>query len=498
MKNNNYSIENVENNGDCFFAVLREAFIGIPLVVEVKELRQILVDHMEDKTFRVRMDRFKMFKNAVTKAKIAKSEINKTYKKKKKDLLKIFNDKKKASQSEGVSDQDKKKFIAEALAAKNEWSAERKRLTGIEKKKTEEVKIAEADLLEYNMMKDVSTIEQFKNKIKTTEYWADEWAIKKLEGLLNIKMIIFSKEKFEGGELEGVLHCGGEIAKHVLDKGVFKPQYYIMAVHTGNHYKLVKYKDRRIYKFNEIPNDVKDLIVSKCLETSRNSEWNFIPKFRVLSTPLDSDKKEGAKKTKTQDEEEPESKKTESTSTDLYSEDVVFQFYSRSADKPKPGKGSGEKIPDDRVSEFNELVLQENKGWRKVLSNFYIAQFQLDGKQWNSVEHYYQGSKFKNENPDYYKQFSLDSAESKINKDPILAKKSGEKNSKVKIDADFFPNRASKEMKKAQMEKYRTNENARRILLLTKDAKLVHYAGRGKEPIVFTETMEIREQLKEK
>ena len=51
-------------------------------------------------------------------------------------------------------------------------------------------------------------------------------------------------------------------------------------------------------------------------------------------------------------------------------------------------------------------------------------------------------------------------------------------------------------MKKAQMEKYRTNEHARKILLLTKDAKLMHHVARSK-PVEFTETMEIRKRINE-
>ena len=53
-------------------------------------------------------------------------------------------------------------------------------------------------------------------------------------------------------------------------------------------------------------------------------------------------------------------------------------------------------------------------------------------------------------------------------------------------------------MKKAQMEKYRTNDYARKILLLTKDAKLMHYMGRASGVIEFKETMEIRNELMKK
>ena len=186
----------------------------------------------------------------------------------------------------------------------------------------------------------------------------------------------------------------------------------------------------------------------------------------------------------------------------LFNPDIVFQFYSKSRD-PEPGKGSGETIPEDKISEYKEL--SKIKDWRKMLSNFYESEFKLDDKRWLSVEHYYQGSKFKKENPEFYNKFSLDS-ESDISKDPNLAKSAGGKSGKsrgkllrpenIKIDKDFFKNgRSSKEMKNSQKEKYSQNDKLKEMLLLTKDAKLTHFS-RGSPPIVFTETMELRKEFK--
>ena len=189
---------------------------------------------------------------------------------------------------------------------------------------------------------------------------------------------------------------------------------------------------------------------------------------------------------------------------DLFDPSIVFQFYSKSRDL-EPGKGSGEKIPDDKIPEYEEL--SKIKNWRKMLSNFYESEFTLDDKRWLSVEHYYQGAKFKKENPDFYEQFSLDS-DSDISKDPNLAKSAGGKSGKskgkiirpsnIKMDKDFFlDNRSSNEMKRAQREKYKQNEELKRMLLLTKDAKLTHFS-RGSPPIVFNETMELRKEFKNK
>ena len=50
---------------------------------------------------------------------------------------------------------------------------------------------------EFRIMKNVNSIEEFKEVIKSSSYWADEWAIKKIEGLLNIKFIVLSKKIYE-------------------------------------------------------------------------------------------------------------------------------------------------------------------------------------------------------------------------------------------------------------------------------------------------------------
>jgi len=185
--------------------------------------------------------------------------------------------------------------------------------------------------------------------------------------------------------------------------------------------------------------------------------------------------------------------------TGLYNPETVFKFYSNSADRA-PGKGAGEKISPGDESKY--VRLSELHNWRKMLSNFWIEPFELDGKRWQSVEHYYQGSKFKG-TPDFYNQFSLDSG-SEISKDPNLAKAAGGKTGKrkgllirakeIKIDSDFFPERSKLEMYKAQHVKFTQSHGLSRLLKLTRDAKLVHHV-RGSPPVVFDNLMYIRSKL---
>ena len=181
---------------------------------------------------------------------------------------------------------------------------------------------------------------------------------------------------------------------------------------------------------------------------------------------------------------------------------VVFRFYSKSKDA-SPGKGCGETIPDDMIDSYNNLG--NIKDWRKILSNFWEAPFTCDGLKWLSVEHYYQGSKFKEENWDFYYKFSLNSG-GEISKSPALAKAAGGKSGKYKghqirptwmeVDKSFFTTcRCKTEMEQAQYEKFIQNDVAKNVLKATRDAELMHIVGRGSPDFRFSYLMKIRHMI---
>jgi predicted NAD-dependent protein-ADP-ribosyltransferase YbiA (DUF1768 family) len=185
----------------------------------------------------------------------------------------------------------------------------------------------------------------------------------------------------------------------------------------------------------------------------------------------------------------------------LYDEEIEFIITTKTTDA-LPGKAKGEKIPTDQESKFEKL--SKIKNWRYYLSNYGIGEFVLDGKTWKTVEHYYQASKFKKNNPQFYNVFSLDSREPVeghpeliISENASLAKYAGttgmyndkEKGSirirpeEIEIDDDFFLPENVKEKDKykfreqyelfiAQQTKFTTNEKMKKILKATKNAKL--------------------------
>jgi predicted NAD-dependent protein-ADP-ribosyltransferase YbiA (DUF1768 family) len=182
----------------------------------------------------------------------------------------------------------------------------------------------------------------------------------------------------------------------------------------------------------------------------------------------------------------------------------VFQFYAKSNPNALPGTGAGEKIPETEKIHFHKLTSFDN--WRRKLSNFWNEPFMLDGHTWQSVEHYYQGSKFKNNNREFYLKFSLDSR-SELSSDPVIAKAAGSKSGKynattiirparISIDPDFFNHgRSEREMENAMFAKFSQNKNLKDMLLATRNAKLVHYQ-RGARPEVYQHLMRVRHKLR--
>jgi predicted NAD-dependent protein-ADP-ribosyltransferase YbiA (DUF1768 family) len=468
MKNNNYTIIDNEGGGDCLFATVRDAFSSIIQQTSVNKLRKKLALEATDNVFLNYKEQYDMYTSELIKQTNTIKELEALYISLKKRFAEII-------------DRNEQKVIS--VEAKN-VKAEHDRLVK-EKRITSEI------LKEFKIMKGVDTLEAFKSKITKCEFWADTWAISTLERILNIKFIIMSSELYKGGDFKNVLQCGQLNDSILENRGRFTPEFYIIIDHTGSHYKLIGYKKKMIFKFSEIPYDIKKLIAERCIEKNAGP-FSIIPEFQRFKTD----------NIKTPTKEAEYEDISESKLRGLYNDDIVFQFYSKSLDKPLPGKGSGEKIPNDRMKEYTELATIPQ--WRKKLSNFWVEPFTLDNHKWSSVEHYYEASKFKRGHPDFYLSFSLDSG-TDMSKDPLMAKGAGSKTGKYKaellrpievsIDSDFSGKKSSKAILDAQQAKFTQNDELKQLLLATNDAKLVHFM-KGVEPDVFDELMLVRDKIR--
>ncbi len=458
MKNRNYGIVDNEAGGDCLYAVVRDAFRDAGAEASVSDLRARVANEATEETYQYFREQYDMFAKAIPDARERANELAGRIR----DL-----------KGKAAKEKDRDARLAIVTAAKQLVE---------EHKRAKSEYIHAKDLLgDFKFMANIHSLKEFRETLKTCLFWADAWAINALERALNIKLVILSSANYEAGDLGSVMLCRDVVDPAIQDKGSFKPKFYILAEYTGQHYLLITYKGKRIFRFAELPRGIKALIVEKCMERG-DGIYNYIPKFRRLKAA-----------------DAPAAGVPSQMPT--FDPNTVFQFYSRSRDKP-PGRGAGEKIDPADSMKYAELAAIP--AWRRTLSNFAATPFELDGHKWGSVEAFYQGSKFKEGNHDFYLKFSLDSG-SEIAKDPALAKAAGGKTGKfkgrqvrpptVKIDADFFTaDKAKKAMYRAQEAKYTQNAAARAVLLATRDAKLQHYS-RGQAPIVFYETMMVRQKL---
>jgi predicted NAD-dependent protein-ADP-ribosyltransferase YbiA (DUF1768 family) len=185
----------------------------------------------------------------------------------------------------------------------------------------------------------------------------------------------------------------------------------------------------------------------------------------------------------------------------LYEDDVIFVFYNKSAGKKLPGKGPNEKISPEMIKEFSQLAAIPD--WRRKLDNMWVQPFVVDGHRWNSVEHYYQASKFKN-SPEFYLSFS-DESGTDLSKNPELAKAASSTTGKYKgelirpkginKDVDYKKN-SKRNMNDAIYAKFKQNDDLRELLKETKKAKLMYHYKTGKEPVLAEPLIIVRDKFK--
>lgn len=469
MKNKYFALKDNEGSGDCLFATIRDAFEPIGQETTVNKLRNKLASNVDNSVFLRYKEQYNMYSQAIQNTTTESIKLKTTY------------DNLKSQISETVDREQQKRIMYEAKKIKTAHDNLKK-----------ENELSKELLKEFKIMKNIETLDQFKKIIKTCEFWADDWAITTIERVLNIKFIILSSERYRENDFDSVLLCSTIIDPIIESRGEFEPNFYIIIDHTGNHYRLITYKNHTIFTFKEIPYDIKRMIVDKCME-KKSGIFVLISEFEQFKNNIPGSI--NIKDTPNFEE------LGESKLLNLYDDNIVFLFYSKSADKPTPGKGAGEKIPPEMAVDYSELA--SIPSWRKKLSNFWIQPFTLDNHKWASVEHYYQASKFKKQNPEFYLSFSLDSG-TDLSKDAGMAKSAGGKSGKYKgellrpktvtLDPDFFGKRSEHEMNIAQEAKFTQNEDLRKLLLATKNAKLTHHS-RGKPPITFDNLMVLRKKF---
>lgn len=465
LKNNNYSVKDNEGGGDCLFAVIRDALAGVGEEISVNTIREKLVAEVDQHIFETYREKYEAFANP--------------YQDLQKQLKEFAKRNKELNQLKAAT-----KLKEEQLSI----IAENKLVIKQFNEMKEQSNSLKSLLNEFKYMKDLDTIDKFKDFIKTKHFWADNWAITTLERILKIKLIILSHEEYIHSGASRTLQCG-ESDVMLAREGKFEPKYYIIADYESNvHYKLVMYKKHTAFKFKELPYSIKESIVIRCMERAAGP-FNLIPEFKEFAKKFNVDEKLLAKDIELE------------APTSLYDEDIIFQYYIKSNDKPYPGRGTGEKIPDKMITEFTKL--NKIKNWRRKLSNYWNEDvIVIGGKQWQSVEHFYQANKFKKTNPEYYDQFSLDS-DSKLSKNPLLAKVAGSKNGKTgstqvrpsNIDIDpAFASIKDKILEEGLFAKFTQHDELKDLLINTKEAKLMNYQS-GDVAIVSNDLMKVREKI---
>jgi hypothetical protein len=496
-----YDIIDTPYDGNCFFSAIELALAETEKETSVAEMRDLVADNATEELYQT----YKMLYESIDQGITNLTREIKNITKRHTDLTATM---KKTKDRNLLMSFDKQSTAIEKLHATLKSDRLRSR----------------ENLKEFAFMKGIDNLSMLKLIMKTNKYWADTYAISTLEREMNLKFVIFSELYYREHDQNNVLQCGHLTDTILEERGIFEPSNYILvAYHGASHYQLITYNEQKAFSFAELPSTIKDLVVDKCLEKIAGP-YSLIPDFRALKNAkkevilIDSDSAEpsaqqaepSAEKAEPSAEKaEPSAEKAE-LSSDLYNSGTVLRFYSNSADKPLPGKGSGEILGPEGADAYAELARIPH--WRKKLGNSWPAEFKLDNHKWYSVEHYYQAAKFKRNNKEFYIQFSVDSPNSSIAKDVEMAIAAGGKSGKFKgdlvrpknvnIDPDFYQkppgvkfSRGEIEMEAAMRAKFSQHPDLKQLLLATQKAKLEHIQ-KGAPATVYNDLMRVRRELK--
>lgn len=170
-------------------------------------------------------------------------------------------------------------------------------------------------------------------------------------------------------------------------------------------------------------------------------------------------------------------------------EDCLY-FFSGSADLP-PGQGVHERVADAAC--YNALVGVRH--WRRMLSNFWPAEFTLGGRTYRTVEHAFQAAKIALVDPVLAERFALESDTELARGDGAAARKHRKLVLLDDVRLRQWDGCKNAVMRDAMCAKFSRHEALRTVLLATRPAQLWHGTGRGQPPARIHDLEMIRTEL---
>ena len=283
--NNNYNILDNEGGGDCFFATIRDALEEVKITINVESIRAILASIINQSHY----DNYSTIYNSL------KSEILELREKVNKIKVEFSGNINKISVFSEAAKKESKSGSRNIELLQSQMSQIKniKKINGDlkqeDKKVKTELKAALSNMQEFKFMRNINNLEDFKNAVRSRNYWADSFAISILEYALNIKTIIVSKENHIKKNVNSLISCSDMVLNEIERNNDFKPKYYIIVIHEidTNHYKLLTYKSKKIFTYYEIPYPIKENIVDNCIKNS-NGLYNRLTNFAALKNDMNT------------------------------------------------------------------------------------------------------------------------------------------------------------------------------------------------------------------
>lgn len=302
-------------------------------------------------------------------------------------------------------------------------------------------------------LRKLDDLHSFKEFIKSGEYICEPWTIEIFERLMNIKIILLSKD------LPQWLVCSRQ-SPFPHNMSLFNPMFYVILEFTDNDYTAMQVNGVSLLTFQNLPLIIKDLVMNRCLEQTEGLYAN-IPLFVKY-------KQFKLTKEQQQDSKEPV--------LDLEPDKDRLVISDSLKKHGNPGT-----VPFERM-EFDHLIdsqLVRDKQWREKLADNYMkpdGRFKLGERDWSSVNHYVTAEQLKEKDPNKSDKLSLNSGSS-------LSKKA-------------IPYMLGNENDRygAEFAKFSQNPQLKDMLLQTGDAELYMYIP-GKSHIRLNSLEKVRDAI---